>query len=235
MRMLRMTKGTLAGLAALVLASCTEGPDSETAITVSLSAVGQAVRSATAAPAGQRPPLTRAALNTLDGEFLEAEIEKSGAKDFLFVAADRRDDRPGRIVVWRTGNDVTLAVRDGVLIATRGLGNDVLSSDADVMVSALRRRATTTGARRYRFSGLDNKAVALEMACAIENLGRETVIIVERRHVTDHLRETCESGGPRGGRVVNDYWIDSAGSTVWASRQWAGPNIGYVKMHQLTP
>ncbi len=45
------------------------------------------------------------------------------------------------------------------------------------------------------------------------------------------VQQRCSGGG---GEVVNDYWVDSRGGLVWKSRQWAGPQIGYIRFRRLT-
>ena len=51
-------------------------------------------------------------------------------------------------------------------------------------------------------------------------------------HPTTHMRETCVTAD--GGRITNDYWVDTRAGLVWQSQQWAGPHVGYVKMRRLT-
>lgn len=222
----------LAGLAGL--AACTNQSDATGAAVRAVEIMAASVRGGGEAP--PQPVLTRAVLNTIEGEFIEATIEKTGSRAYLYISAERRGrqagDEGGRLLVWRTENDVSLTTRDGVLVATRGLGNDMISSDSRAIRASLAGRAPGQGARPQIYSALDNKPVEMDLVCEIADLGRETIVIVERRHVTDRFRETCTL---EGGTVVNDYWIDSRGSTVWRSRQWAGPWIGYVEIRQVTP
>lgn len=177
----------------------------------------------------QLPPLTRAALNTLNGSYLEVTLERGGQLAYLYVNAERRDDSPGRIIIWRSEDNVTLAMRNGVLIATRGLGGDVLSSG--VQVSGDSPGPARSGERVQYIRVLDNKERRLSLACDLVDLGAETITIVERNHPTRHLQERCTGGG---GTVVNDYWVDSRAGLVWQSRQWAGPVIGYLRTRRLT-
>jgi len=72
--------------------------------------------------------------------------------------------------------------------------------------------------------------VRLSLSCDLQDLGMETIVIVERSHHTRHLQERCEGGG---GGVVNDYWVDPNRPVVWQSRQWAGPNVGYLRLRRL--
>lgn len=234
---MRPVRFVLCLAAGLAVAACTNRGDDSGATIQTLEAlrgIGAGVISGDATPAP--PPVTRAVLNTLEGEFLEAEIERSGARAYLFVSAERTGaaagDEGGRLLVWRSENDVSLTLRDGVLVATRGLGEDMVSASGGPALTAVRAKRAGQGGKRQVYSALDNKPVEMNFACAVDDLGETTIVIVERRHPTRHLRETCEL---KGGTIVNDYWVDSRGATVWQSRQWSGPNIGYVTMRQLTP
>jgi len=182
------------------------------------------------------PVITRAVLDTLEGSFMEAALESRGNPPaYMFVAARLRDDRPGEIVVWRTEDNITLSLRNGVLIATRGLGDDLLSSDVAIRAGAP--GPAGSGARRWQILALDNKAVNLSGACELRDLGPETIEIVGARHPTRHLQERCEVAGPDGrpgGSIVNDYWIDSRRGLVWQSRQWVSPEVGYLRLRRLT-
>lgn len=228
----------LAGLVGL--AGCTNRGDETGATLQTLdairSAAGRAVDGVGGGDAAPQPQLTRAVLNTIDGEFIQAEVDKTGSQAFLYIAAERNGSQAGeeggRLLVWRTENDVTLTLRDGVLVGTRGLGGDMISAQGGPILATLRGKGTGQGAKRQVYSALDNKAVPMDFVCAVDNLGSETIVIVQRRHATRHLRETCELND---GSIVNDFWVDSRGSTVWRSRQWAGPNIGYITVQQLTP
>lgn len=212
----------------LALAGCAGGLDRPT---LNLQVI-EALRSTLAArmaPRAERPPLTRAALDTVEGAFLEATVEARGQSAYLFVSGSRTNSSPGRIVVWRTEDNVSLAVRNGVLIETRGLGGDLGSSA--VQVEGFRPGPGGSGPRVMQIRALDNKLVQISLACELTDLGPEPVEIVELRHPTRHLREHCEGGG---GTVVNDYWVESRRGIVWQSRQWAGPFIGYIALRQLT-
>ena len=218
-----------AALAALLwLAACSGGADRPPGNLQVIEAM-RAVATARLAPKVERPPLTRAALDTLEGAFLEVTVENRDALAYLFVQLQRRDSLPGLITVWRTEDDATMAMRNGVLIATRGFGGDLLSSSTEVAEG--RPGPAGSGQRLMQIRTRDNKQVALAMACDLADLGPEIIVIVERRHPTRHLQETCEGGG---GRVVNDYWVDSRSGLVWQSRQWGGPYVGYVRTRQLT-
>lgn len=226
----------LAGLAAaalLALAGCSRGPDAPPTQLQVLAAArvsaGNLIGKLRGTEAPARPPLTRAALDTVTVPVLEVTVERHDDWAFLFRTLERSDASPGRIEQWSTeDSNVTLTLRGGVLIATRGLGGDLLSSA--VQVSDARPGPAGGGEHRQLIRNLDYRETALALSCELVDLGPETIEIVERRHATRHLQQRCEGGG---GRVVNDYWTDPRAGILWQSRQWAGPQLGYLRLRRL--
>jgi hypothetical protein len=231
MMMKPVLRGGLTLIATLgLLAGCSGGSDT-TSAQVQLFQAGQEALSKRRAkretPA--RPALTRAVLDTVDVPVLEVTIEQRDLSAFLFASDQRRDDLPGQVTIWRTEDDVSLAMRNDVLIATRGLGGDLLSADAPVRSG--QPGPARQGERALHFHARDTKDLRLTLACDLVDLGPTTITIVERAHATRHLQERCTGGG---GAVTNDYWVDSRAGLVWQSRQWAGPENGYLSIRRLT-
>jgi hypothetical protein len=223
--------GGLALLALLALSAC-NGGDGARPLYAELALNAQDIIARNAAERAQasRPPVTRAALNTLEGSFIEVTLERTGQQAYLAATAVRTDESPGEIVQWRTGDNVTLTTRAGVLIATRGLGGHLISSD--VTVDGARGGPAGSGARILFIRTGDVEEVALTMACDVSDMGRSAITIVEQVHQVRHLRERCEAAD--GGRVTYDYWIDSREPIIWQAREWAGPHIGYMKIRRVT-
>lgn len=225
-----------AGLAAalLALAGCSGGNDAAPTqlqlLDAARESVGQLAAGRRGAAQAARPALTRAVLDQVEATVLEVTVERRGDRAFLFRTLERRDSDPGRIEVWSTEDgNVTVATRNGMVIATRGLGGDLLSSA--VQAADGRPGPAGGGEHRQMIRDLDNRERALALSCALVDLGPETIEIVERRYATRHLEQRCAGGG---GRVVNDYWVDSRADRVWRSRQWAGPELGYLSLRRLT-
>lgn len=216
-------------LAALVLAGCASGPERAPAELEVVRAAGQYISNLRNPPP---PParLSRALLDRQTQAYIEVVIENREAKAYLTRPLTRSGPRPGQIEVWRTQDNVSIALRQGMLIATRGLGNGLLSADvpaADGVAGPAR-----GGARSYVLRARGNGQLRLEMACRLQDLGPERIEIVELSFATRHLQEHCSGGG---GSIVNDYWIGTGGGQgrVWQSRQWAGPETGYLQIRQL--
>ena len=225
--MMRTT--AIAACLALLLTGCSGG----TATTPLYTQIGGAVRATIAARKAGRAPraeVTRAQLDTLTDPFLEVTVERRDILAYLFISTIRRDDSPGEIVQWRSDDDATITMRNGVLIATRGIGGDMISSVVPVAEGVT--GPAHGGERRHDIRTGNLQIAQLVLACDLTDLGPETIVIVERAHRTRHLAERCAAEG--GGVVENDYWVDSARGIVWQSRQWAGPHIGYLRTRRLT-
>ena len=214
--------------ALLALAGCAGGT-APVPLELELVRAGQASVAGRAAGRAPKPSVSRATLDRLGEPVLEVTLERRDQLAYLTVDAVRRDAGPGRVTVWRTQDNITVALRSGMLIATRGLGGDILSSE--VQVSGVRPGPASGGAQVHMIRSLDTRAVRLSLACELEDLGPVQLEVVGRRHATNHVRQRCDATG--GGQVVNEFWIEPAAGLVRQSRQWAGPHIGYLRIRRL--
>lgn len=177
------------------------------------------------------PVITRALLNTITIGSLEARLENTGSTAYMIPVATRVNSGPGKITVWKTGlSGENVIMRNGVLVGTKGLSNDLSSADGSVTVRALKSRKSMTGGKTYYFRLDDNSTQQIRLQCDIQNLGNQSIEIVGKLFATTHMREVCSN---ETGRITNDYWVDSRDSTVWKSRQWGGPNLGYLGFRRL--
>lgn len=212
------------------LSACSKGPDGTPLEVELVQNLRQSIKKRRQ-PEVERAPVTRAALDaTVKGAFIEVTIEETEVFAYLSQQLIKHDDFPGEVVVWRSEDNVILAMRDGVLVGSRGLRNNLLSASALVQVGGVK-GPSGQGQRLFEVAALDNESVTFALACEVVDLGAETIEIVELSYTTRHLQERCEGSD---GRVVNDYWMDSRSGHIWQSRQWAGPEVGYLRIRQLT-
>lgn len=208
----------------MLLAGCGSGTEG-VPLEVELLRSSQQAISGKFTPKTERPTVTRALLDTIDEPVLEVVLERRD--QLAYLNPERGGDDRG-ISVWRSLDNATLALRNGLLIETRGLGGDILSSQ--VQVQGRRPGPSSGGAHVQMIHSLDNRQVRLALACEVTDLGSEAIEIVEIRYDTRHLRQHCTGSG---GAVTNDYWIDEKAGLIWKSRQWAGPHIGYLRLRRL--
>ncbi|WP_299619451.1 YjbF family lipoprotein [uncultured Tateyamaria sp.] len=228
--MIRSLKTTVALGAVLVLAACTGGRDSSSSQAAQISSYREALREVRAAKQ-PLPELTPALIESLPTAALEVVLEARGDTVFVVPYSDRTDRRKGALRTWRTASNGQIVMRDGVLIATRGLGYDLGSSRVLSVLNAVEQRSPVSGPHNYFAKGFDNSVTRIDLECEMQSLGDVRIDIVSSIHSVVHLRENCL--GPDDLSVTNDYWVDQRDSTIWKSRQWGGPELGYLSTRLL--
>lgn len=173
--------------------------------------------------------VTRKLLDETAGEVMQVIPEKFGLQDFMFLAGKRNDSYPGTVEVWKSSDNAHLILRDGVLIATKGLGGDMRSADATAAIAGFDGHGGG-GERLITLDRQDGSAQTVPFACDMTQLGRETIQIVDQRISAYHIREDCVY---RDTMFTNEYWVETSGGRMRKSRQWAGPVFGYVAFERL--
>lgn len=172
-----------------------------------------------------RAQISRAQVDRSTQPLLLAEIPALNAAATM-VPLGSRDG----VVTWRTADDVALSFRDGIVIASRGLGFDLISADVAGTLAAL------DGGRQSGYSRLltllDGEGQTLFRAflCEMGPPRAETIGIVGASFATIRRDETCHSTGLT---VENSYWRDADG-TMRRARQWLSPGAGLLTTERLT-
>ena len=226
--MMRTLSLMLATVAAL--AGCSGGNETSDTQSGQIETILRAARSAAQSKPAPLPQLTPQLIDSLTVGALEITVENRGATAFLAPFSDRTDGRPGALRTWRTADKALFVLRDGVLVTTRGLGNDLGSSNAQTTVQAVRTRAPVSGAKQLYVRTGDNGTQRIDLNCRMQSLGTQNLTIVGTTRSVVQLRETCTGWTDP---VVNDYWVARSDGAVWQSRQWAGPGLGYIRTRLL--
>ena len=181
------------------------------------------------APAKGRVTVTRTLLDQTPGAVMQVVPENTGLQDFLKRVARRSDGTPGMVEVWQSTDQVQIVLREGVLVGTKGLGGDMRSAQAQTVIAALDGQGGG-GERLITLARLDGTAQTVPFACDVTHLGPETIQIVDRRLSVRHFREDCIYGATT---FSNDYWAEAGTGKLRRSRQWAGPQFGYMAIDLL--
>ena len=136
----------------------------------------------------------------------------------------------GEYTIWSSPDKRTITMIDGVISATRGYGGDILGYDARPTASAITGRRVAEYSRTMRFLGPQYELKGATLKCVTENQGTEDITIVETVRKLVHMVEACTDQG--GGTVNSEYWVDGSGQ-IWQSRQWIGPQLGFVFMQRV--
>ncbi len=125
-------------------------------------------------------------------------------------------------------NGFTYTMRDGMLVSTRGLKDDLMAADARQSRAAL--RAGGGQARRVHetLDGLD-RIVRAEFDCTVTPKGVESIDLGQRRISARRFDESC-----KGEALIFDnyYWLDDAGEIV-SSRQFVSQTVAYLRSSDL--
>jgi len=170
-----------------------------------------------------QPQLTRAMFADVPGEILYVTIPSRGA--FATVAKVAVNQGTS---TWQAADNITLSTRDGVLVATRGLGVDLMSADNSGLRQALAQGGGNYSKVLYSLDGED-QTVPVSLNCTLTAQSSETVVVVERAYETTRLGESCTGSEATFG---NTYWRGHDG-TLWASEQWVSGAIGMMRIEKI--
>jgi len=199
------------GLALVLgLAACTNGGQSAglVALRAVIGSIGQE-RQAPPTAAQLRAALTPERLAQIGGPVIVVDIPARGT---ALIAT--RIGQNGDKITYLAPNKVSFVLDRGMLKATRGLGYDLISADIEEPRAALQRGGEAR--RIHRHLDGEDQLTLRGYVCRYEGAGSARVA------------ETC---------YTDEFFIENSyvlsGGTVRASRQWAGPGIGYVAIEHF--
>ena len=154
----------------------------------------------------------------------------------LFVEIDRGQNGtmtqyPGKGVgqTWLGVDGSTVTLDNGLLKATRGMGDDLMGSEISLAIN-WRDLEEVSYERQMAYLRLDNKTFIDEYTCTLTDMNSmETINLFDADFSVNHVQETCRGAA---GSFVNDYYIDTDG-LVRNSRQYQGNKIGYMTIARL--
>lgn len=231
-RPLRRTGLAAAAALALALAGCgtdtsrTEGTSIALGVVKGVAAKLSPKKAAGAAPDPEK--LAASAKASFKGPLILAQIEKAG-----LLTALGEIGRNGAVRTFATPSEQTLVFRNGLLTATRGLGNDLMSAETGAVAALILRRQPGTAARTYRY--LDGEGIErpLPMLCTVTTGPAKAFNFAGNRYDTRQMDEACRATTDSL-TISNSYWVTADG-TVALSRQWIGPALGHVTVQLVRP
>jgi hypothetical protein len=194
----------------------------ETAGAMVLSTIAERRAEKSGAGAAAKAGPSRAELEQAGKPVLRARIPARKSDSFMSIVESRDD-----VVVWRAGGGITFALRNGVLIQTRGLGPDLMSSVVPTVGQLL--KAGGTHQRQYFFLGPNDQPTRRTYDCTVTVAGQEEIDILGRKHRVTKTTEECSR--PQSGKITNVFWFE--GQTVRQSKQWASALAGYIQFERV--
>lgn len=200
-----------AGLLALGLAACSSAPDDGSKASELAKVFRGTPKSApafelTPAFVAQTPyPLAEIATNTRRSPAVQVSVQSG-------------------IAAFNAQDSTTFAVRDGVLVAVRGLHSDVNSATGPSRAQI----ASATGSYARVYEILDGEGVLQKhrFTCNLAPAGQETVTVAGRSYASKQVVETCKN---QSREFENRYWLDQSGK-IRQSLQWIGSDVDFLRL-----
>lgn len=210
----------LAAALLLTLSACgdndTDGTLGGAFMQAARGAVAQAkgTKEAKAQPAVDPSAMAAEALRVNPGPLIMVTIENTKTTQVLAMMGENAGAR-----TYMTKNEQAIVLRNGIVSATRGLGNDMSSADMANTSALVRSSRSGQAQKTLRFYSGDGLERPLVLDCTVAPGPNAGVMV-----------ESCEG---RGLKVQNNYMVQGGRATV--SRQWIGPGLGYVTIQELRP
>lgn len=221
-----MLKQTLLITLACFVVSCGTGKKDTTTGSVLASGIADRLKSwvGPKTPAEPDAPLviTRATFKGVTEPAILVTIPKTKALSSISIARAN-----GAIVTWISPDNVSVVKKDHIVSATRGFGDDLISSDLRGVRAALAARGGSYE-RSYQFMNQLNELRTQTYRCVMTSSGQKNLTIYEITEPATHLTEVCEN---EEGGFQNDYWV--RGNRMLQSQQWVSPTIGHLFMQRV--
>lgn len=154
------------------------------------------------------------------------------AQDDAFYVLGVRDNGPYR--TFATTTRQTLVLRQGLVTATRGLGQDLMASKADETLAML--ASGREGRAQRVMQVLDGEDVTRDLVldCVLTLGAADLPQAVAALPAGRRMTETCTGRGHDGAHIsfANSYLVDASGRIV-LSRQWLPTQSGTLSLQIL--
>jgi hypothetical protein len=139
----------------------------------------------------------------------------------LLLAGERNG-----VTQWRALDNARLYFRDGVLIQTRGLGHDLMTTDLGNGIGVITSGQAGQITRIHRQLDGQDRLEITSYVCDILPMGRETIRTGETSHA-ETLRVDEQCFGPAGD-FENRYWLQ--GGQILQSEQIFNRDVGRLRI-----
>lgn len=185
----------------------------------------------TEAPKQAAAPLTAdqmaaRALAANPAPLILAGVESSGATQVMAMVGEN-----GNMRTYMTPNQQALIIRSGLLTGTKGLGHDLSAADVEGTAALIHGRRNGQAQRTMRYLGGDAIERPLPMNCTVTVGENKNFSFAGTGWTATQVVESCTGSGAE---VQNSYLVTASGQ-IPVSRQWIGPQLGYVTIQTIRP
>lgn len=215
--------GIVAALA-MGLAGCSSG-DSDVRTQVLLELPQQILQGRSQPPAPLPAELVARALDAT-----EAPVLFVAYRDAQGESISRQIARNGPHRTFATGNRQLVTLRGGMITSTRGVGADLMASEAAELIAAISRQRPGTASYSIEYLTAENLTVRQDFTCNLTVGGAPLrVAPVPIEGVATMMTADCNSPDLR---ITNRYAVAPDGY-ILAGEQWLSPRMGRVAMQTI--
>lgn len=169
------------------------------------------------------PALATDVANAAPGEVLLVTIRNGNLVAPLTKAQDN-----GSTITWISPGQVSMTFRDGILVSTRGLAEDLMGADIPGVRAAIRAGGGTV-TRRHSFLNSLDQIRPRNMTCVVTRGDVEELALLSGVTKAVKYEESCT------GEMVftNSYWVDLASGEFLRTLQVVSGGVGYIQADQL--
>lgn len=131
------------------------------------------------------------------------------------------------VQTWASGTPETVSLRDGILVATRGFGPDMMTSEAPDVLQV--RDASGGFHRIYYYLDGGDRPRSLGFDCRYEAGGPDSVTVVGLSYATHRVTEDCANPIYQ---FQNVYWFDGSGK-LRQSDQFVSLELAYMRLQRV--
>lgn len=190
-------------------------------------ATGQGGKAAQA-PAAPRTAeqMAASALSANPAPLILVTLESSGSTQVMAMVGEN-----GGMRTYMTPNEQALIIKGGMLVGTKGLGNDLSVAEPGNSAALIRSRQSGQATRTNRYLTGDSVERPLPMNCTVAIGEGKSFSFAGTGWNATQVVETCKG---TAGEVQNSYLVTPSGQ-IPVSRQWIGPRLGYVTIQTIRP
>lgn len=215
-----LQKSLYSGLLFAALTAC--GPLYEDNLGLRLLDAGRQMTGLGPEPEPTAPTISPEVATAAPGDVLLVKIIARNA-----VAPMTKAAQNGGTITWISPGEVTMTFENGILVGTRGLGDDLMGVDP-IGVRAALNAGGGTATRRQSFLTSEDQIATRDLTCTIAQVGGETLQTMTGARPTTKFEEDCK--GPAL-EFKNSYWL--SGGEIIRSRQAVSAGIGFIEADQL--
>ena len=131
------------------------------------------------------------------------------------------------VKTWSSTNSETMSLRDGMLVATRGFGIDLMSAKTPSIAQIA--KGSGGSLRSYYYLDGADQPVRLDYTCVVSSGGTDSISVLGKTYATRKVVEACSG---EYDSFDNAYWFDH-GLHLRQSSQRVAPALGNLVMQRV--